>query len=325
MKELNYAVIKQYNYTFQNNPYEQILTPGYYLFECWGASGSNSGFDLQDEGCIFSNGGGGYTKGLIKLTTNEKFFIYVGEKGKNFVSNFNGINISSKFLGGGGATDIRLEGGDWYSFDSLKTRIIVAAGSGASERYCGGDGGGLEGNSNAILYNRTIYTTGGTQISGGSYGSYESYGHGSNGTFGMSGRGDCIDINTSIVKTCDEGPNGGSGYYGGGGTPYVGAGAGGSSFVSGLTGCDAIAKNSTEFNIYHTNQPIHYSHYYFTNAAAISGNDYFLSPAGILERGHKGDGYARITKISLIQFKCTNECKTIPSCILLLFLVIILV
>ena len=50
---------------------------------------------------------------------------------------------------GGGATDIRLVANDWDNFESLKSRIMVAAGGGgATNLTAGGAGGGLEGLTN---------------------------------------------------------------------------------------------------------------------------------------------------------------------------------
>ena len=45
----------------------------------------------------------------------------------------------------------------------------------------------------------------------------------------------------------------------------MGGGADGSSFISGHNGCDAIKEESTENNIIHTGQSVHYSELYFTN------------------------------------------------------------
>ena len=56
--------------------------------------------------------------------------------------------------------------------------------------------------------------------------------------------------------SCMKGGGGGGGYYGGGGgasaNGVVGSGAGGSSFISGHSGCNAIDANGT-----HTGQPNH--------------------------------------------------------------------
>lgn len=59
----------------------------------------------------------------------------------------------------------------------------------------------------------------------------------------------------------------GGGYYGGytsTDNPAGGAG-GGSGYVSGYTGCNSITKESTENNITHTGNPVHYSGKVFTD------------------------------------------------------------
>ena len=84
---------------------------------------------------------------------------------------------------------------------------------------------------------------------------------------------------------------------------------GGSSFISGHDGCNAIDSTSTENNIVHTNQANHYSGYVFTNTKMIDGAGYsWTNVKGSLEQmskpsggyytsgtGHTGNGYAKIT------------------------------
>ena len=73
------------------------------------------------------------------------------------------------------------------------------------------------------------------------------------------------------------------------------SGAGGSSFVSGYTGCDAIDKDSTESNIIHTGSPVHSSGMHFISPQMIAGNATMpsYSTNGTMV-GNAGDGYARI-------------------------------
>ena len=69
---------------------------------------------------------GAYTNGIINLTKGTILYVYVG--GSN---GYNGGGGQSSDRPGGGATDIRLiEGVD---FNSLKSRIMVAAGGGGHE------------------------------------------------------------------------------------------------------------------------------------------------------------------------------------------------
>ena len=189
---------------------------------------------------------------------------------------------------GGGATDIRLTNGDWDHFNSLKSRIIVAGGGGGFgyswSVYFPGVGGGLNGQD---AYGSRIWTfagTGGSQTSGGI--GYESDKYtGLNGLFGKGGNG---------YGNYDGGGGGGGGYYGGSGG-IVDSGSGGSSFISGHTGCNAISSSSTENNIIHTGQPNHYSGYVFTNTVMKAGNESMPSPTGGTETGHSGNGYCKIT------------------------------
>ena len=107
-----------------------------------------------------------------------------------------------------------------------------------------------------------------------------------------------------------EQSGGGSGYYGGAPGDHSG-GAGGSSFISGHNGCDAVAESSTSTNIIHTGQSIHYSNYKFTNTTMIDGEGYSWttekgSQTGMPTHdgtgtmtGNKGAGYAKITLIEM--------------------------
>ena len=158
----------------------------------------------------------------------------------------------------------------------------------------GGNSGGLSGQngSSSIGENAQPYTVaeGGNQISGGKGGKGFSDGIINKGSFGIGGAHD-YDNN--------HGGGGGGGYYGGGGGGYnasiVGSGAGGSSFISGHTGCNAISESSTFSNIIHTGQPNHYSGYVFTNTVMKAGNESMPSPTGGTETGHSGNGYCKIT------------------------------
>ena len=104
-----------------------------------------------------------------------------------------------------------------------------------------------------------------------------------------------------IGQTGNSGTNlsrsgGGGGYYGG--YAYHCAASGGSSFISGYPGCNAISASSTSTNIIPTGSPNHYSGYIFINSSMIAGDSSMPSPSGSTEVGHLGAGYARITFIS---------------------------
>lgn len=90
-----------------------------------------------------------------------------------------------------------------------------------------------------------------------------------------------------------------------------GSGGGGSSFISGHTECDAIDELSTETNIVHTGQSIHYSGYSFTNTKIIDGKGYNWTTSkgeytGMPTHdgtetmvGNSGGGYAKITLLEI--------------------------
>jgi len=214
--------------------YQKWVVPatGVYRVELWGAQGGSVG------------GNGGYTAGSVYLEQGLELYVYVGQSRSNSSGgvSFNGSFSSAGGLPGGGATDIRLAGGEWNDFESLKTRIMVA-GSGGSGNGKAGAGGGLIGKSGGN-------NGGGTQTSGGAGSVY------SNGGFGYGGNGE----------------GGGGGYYGGGGASSIAGSSGGSSFISGHNGCDAISESSVSNKIVHTGQSIHYSGYQFQDTVMIDGD-----------------------------------------------------
>ena len=112
-------------------------------------------------------------------------------------------------------------------------------------------------------------------------------------------------------------PGGGSGWYGGGSsgvvTALVGTGAGGSSFISGHTGCVSHASyrgSATNIVKYQnieykfesgTTQIIDGSGHAWTSSTAESGYTNMPNPSGgnySSGVGHTGNGYARITFVS---------------------------
>jgi len=280
-----------------------------YKIECWGASGGNSYYDGYSGHTNTVYGAkGGYCSGTITISSNLNIYIYVGQSGEGTKEQtFNGGGTGGVIHNagsGGGATDVRLIGGIWSNFNSLKSRIIVAAGGGGADHHfdgcSGGYAGGLSGQDGFYAINTTIehlpysIATGATQISGGKGGiSGRNYPKAYDGTFGIGGN------NAGGNSANSYGSGGGGGYYGGGGggvnTGIIGSGAGGSSFISGYTGCDAIKESSTEENIEHTGQPNHYSGYVFTNPVMIDGGSTMPSPSGGTETGHSGNGYCIIT------------------------------
>jgi len=302
-------IIQEYNYKEE----VQTLTipyTGVYKIELWGAGANN-----HENTAL-----GSYTAGNIELRMDERLYFYLGQKGtKNFnfdhLYQFNGGGYGNyvclepypqhaKNTPGAGATDVRLVNGKWDDFNSLKSRIMVAAGAGGDARddIKGSAGGGLYSDSaNSVVINGVA-----TNYQGNGAG--QTYGGTINGGFGKGGYaiyggGECYG---------NDGGGGGSGYYGGGGSTggsiknTAAGGAGGSSYISGHNGCDAISADSTEENIMHTGQSIHYSNYQFTDTIMIDGNGYQWTSkkegfTGIPSYDHSttlttsSNGYAKIT------------------------------
>lgn len=115
--------------------YQTFTAPytGYYNLEVWGAEGGGSRLSGNTASGI--GGKGGYSSGVVRLQAGEKLYIYIGGQGG---SNDNGIATggyngggsgygsgnSEPGNGGGGATDIRINGTTLYN------RLIVAGGGG---------------------------------------------------------------------------------------------------------------------------------------------------------------------------------------------------
>ena len=309
-KEYTKSLLNDYNETYNydyTGDVQEFVAPrdGYYKIELWGAQGGSE-----------YGGKGAYTTGDIYLTKNQVIYLYVGGAGNGGLSinayngGYNGggniISVYSQSYAenykwysytGGGATDVRLVSGIWNKFDSLKSRIMVAAGGGGMSEQTnyplakGGYGGTIiGGNGESNYYSTTSYGLGGSQTSGGK----NSYNDQNFGTFGNGG-----SLNNVLVAG-----TGGGGYYGGGASYEVlnevglSSGAGGSSFISGYDGCDAISENSTESNIIHTGQSIHYSGIYFENPEMIAGNSNVPTYDGNDTMvGNSGNGHAKITYV----------------------------
>lgn len=282
-----------YQYTGQ----EQVFIPpvnGTYKVELWGAQGGGS-----------YGGNGAYTSGTINLTPSETLYVYVGEhKARGDVAvAFNGGGSSmlenshpddiNRYNSGGGATDVRLVGGSWSNLNGLQSRIMVAAGGGggyelAASETTGGAGGTLTGIDGKVIGASDVTVAkGGTQTAGGTGGS-GSYAKGDSGAFGRGGNGGSKYLS-----------GGGGGYYGGGAsgvaTDTAATGAGGSSFISGYTGCNAIDKDGN-----HTGKPQHYSGKVFSNGKMVAGTGSMPSYKGGTMPGNSGHGYARFTLLSIV-------------------------
>ena len=335
----------EYHYDYSNS--YQIFNPkksGYYKIELWGAQGAS--YNASNQGGL-----GSYTSGDVYLNAGETLYVYIGGQGTNpsgtgstyskgtggWNGGGNGARMNSSYSnfagGGGGATDIRLEKGgdlaDWSSFESSKSRIMVAAGgSGAiswNGNYSGGSaGGGLIGYDGkcdngtcSISSNENYGGIGGTQ----SYPGYSPYSKTTTiGGFGYGG---------NAATTNNSGSGGGGGYYGGGGGSSDGkgrtTGGGGSSYISGFSGTNSLTEISTPGGLIFNGSSYHYSGYYFINTQMIDGEGYSWGEAtiknSILQPSHKskntqvgntGNGYAKITMVKE-ENKTSEEIKKIMT------------
>ena len=270
---------------------------GAYKMECWGASG----------GEIYGTGGkGAYTSGELNINNPLTLYVYVGNHPTGYEIVFNGCSGYSKGGAevycnpGGGATDIRLTGGDWKGLESRKSRIMVAASGGSAYKYGisipGGDAGGIR------SYN-TYYT----------YWLSPKLRASENPVTDQSGLLDKskikdTDINGFVVDGLgpyfgatddDKMPGIGNGYFSGiwyGYDSTVYGGMGGVCFVSGYNGCKAISPSFTDDNHVMLDTPNHYSGYVFTNGIIKSGRETMPNPSSGTEVGHNGNGFVIISQ-----------------------------
>ena len=329
-----------YSYTGSCQTFTPILANKKYQMECWGASGGyGTGNHLTDaifivnEGTPYSEtdgngssrylypysnqGKGGYVTGKITLTNTTALFVFVGQAGYHAVVT-NNQNVAwngggkgswdqtdeEACGGGGGATDIRTVQGSssttWNGVESICSRIMVAGGGGGSGPWnsYGGCGGNTTGGSDSYYGESgyTVTTTAGSQTNG-----YR---------FGQGGDGESKGNNYCIA-------GGGGGYWGAAiQTTYITAnrveqaGAGGSSFISGHSGCKAVKSSAKTLgslasitSSYFESHANHYSGYVFISGSTnmINGGSSMPNPTiantSNSMTGNSGNGYARITCI----------------------------
>jgi hypothetical protein len=278
------------NSLYQCSAYTITLGRGNYLLETWGASGS-TGIGNQG-GCGVAAAaawrtGGGYSSGILKVKDTATFFLYLGSSPINGDSNggYNGggndaATNDKSYGGGGGSTDFRtVYSSFWFNTESLKSRFLVAGGSGGSHEPKwgrGGYGGGevscdsLKEGSNEGYYS-TYSATGGNQVNGGK---------------GATARSECKDGVFGVGGTGLDGGGGGGGWYGGGGGLWGIGGGGGSSFA------------------YHSKSQILPEGYCVSDDfllhshTLLMGNETFPSYNGGYQTGNFGNGAARITLLS---------------------------
>ena len=290
----NEIYIKNFSFVSTCQPYSVVLRRGIYFIELWGAGG---GYCLEGTHA----GRGAYTSGYLHLYSQQKFLIYIGGRGEDCSSSTQrtsqscnggasgGAQNSSSFkngASGGGSTSIQLNA-------SYGSRIMVAAGGGgAGHYYAGGDAGGLS-SSNTVGAKSSSISKGANQTDG-----YLPIN-------GQPGR------NSAQHTTFDaEGSGGGGGgYYGGfsyqGTESYSNSGgAGGSSYISGHSGCS----KRNDFSFYKT-----------TMTAGNSAMKSYTNPI-INTIGNSGNGFAAITRIF---YSIAGKRRIIQSNILCLIITIV--
>ncbi|MCI6899205.1 MAG: glycine rich domain-containing protein, partial [Tenericutes bacterium] len=273
---------------------------GWYKIELWGASGGSTTSETTGE--VRAGGKGAYTSGLIYLAENQKLYFYIGGSTKNSSGGANGGGKGAgKGMGGGGSSDVRTKSGAWDNDDSLKTRLMVAAGGGGAEGFKEGAPGGDAG---AVIGSPGQSNIAGSNYTNAGFGSqkgpilvnwinlYEKADKCNSGY--ISGDANnatkiklaCGKLGLGGAATNNEGGGGGSGYFGGGAgssdnSTVAGSGAGGSSFIAGYAG-------------------VKYSHQWtgYDESVYFTENSKIFIDGQMVEGVNEGNGKARIELVS---------------------------
>ena len=302
----------------------KLPVKGSATYECWGANGASepgSGMSSYTYGTV---GYGGYTKGTASFAKGTQLYIYVGAVGSRtnagsfqvstgYVDSFNaggwngggdsGNNVGRTIgAGGGGATDIRLVNcsttSTWNETSSLRSRIMVAGGGGGAVNHSrGGKGGGLTGESGQGY---TTYTadqfenTGGEQTKSGTCPLWSTDSGSALLNEVVPTTGQYYEPNFSVYGAFGYARGGENYWYGGGGgggwyggvLGYGRSGSGGSSFISGHSGCNAVNTSTGAHLGTSTKTTYNSVTYEFTGTSMTQGAT--NSPGG-------NNGYAKIT------------------------------
>lgn len=230
-----YSLARKYDCT-QNVETFTALEDGAYTLECWGAQGANF-----DNGSLKLSGGkGGYATGMYTMNKGKNIFICVG----GYANGYNNKipNIGNPGPVGGGATSITTtDRGVLSNFNSYRAEVLLVAGGGgaqdAGEGYpVAGVGGGLEGGDAQGAGSRGTgarTSSPGANVLRNSTNCPHNYSAG----FGYGG------VASTYTTWEDFGAQGGSGYFGGGGSQMAGPGGGGSSYYGGVTSGSTIPGN----------------------------------------------------------------------------------
>ena len=293
------GVIESFYNDVQQHTYTVPYT-GSYKIEAWGASGNNNYNSYTKANPSYA----GYTSGVISLSKGESLYLYVGGQGKTF----NCCTSQGSNAGSGGASDVRLVSGTWNNTASLASRIMVAGGAGGTYSDSSAPGGGAAGGLTSYSTSNSNHTVASsTQVAGGAAGL-----NGNAGGFGYGGSHSQSAYNS-----------GAGGYYGGGSGP---SGGGGTSYISGHTGCVAITSQSSltpksgcTTGTSDNSCSLHYSGKKFTDTVMIDGRGYsWTNTKGSLTQmpspnggyyesgvGNSGNGAIRITYSDDINYTVT--------------------
>lgn len=289
---------------------------GHYKLEVWGAQGGAATYNSN-----YNRGGyGGFSTGVVDLSSGSLLHIYVGSAGQGGVGSAATLNSSdstsgyngggyigfypnnSLHGGGGGATHIAKVSGLLSSLSgSISNLLIVAGGGGGASVHTGytsysgigGSGGGYIGGSGSTnsttCYN---YGNGGTQTSVGNYTLCSINGNpdglGGDVVPSPGGFGKGANYISYIINQAYTYAGGGSGFYGGW-SGYHGPGGGGSGYIG----------NGLLLTYGETTKSMYCYGCASTNTLSIrTVSTYNVSHLPISNYAKIGNGYARITLIS---------------------------
>ena len=232
-----YQLARKYDCT-QSVETFTALEDGTYTLECWGAQGANF-----DNGQVKLTGGmGGYATGMYTMNKEQSIFICVGGFQNGYNNKIPGVGNPGP--AGGGATSITTTNrGELSNFNLFRGEVLLVAGGGGAQdagegKPIAGVGGGLSGGDGQGVvkgYGARPDDPGvnGLRVAASCPHNYEP-------GFGYGG---VASLQTTFE---DFGAQGGSGYYGGGGTQMAGPAAGGSSYYGGVTSGTTIAGNGSQ-------------------------------------------------------------------------------
>lgn len=256
----------------------KVVTSGYYKLETWGAQGGGNPTNAP------VGGYGGYSTGVVNLTSSDVLYINVGGQGSGKLNNsvcvgspngycsggYNGGGNSwyvtnEKWGSGGGATHIALKSGLLSILnDDIDKILIVSGGGGGAYAFSGGSAGGING-VNGYLREAYAQSIGGAQSAGGT--------GQQSGSFGLGGS----------ISIHNNGTGGGAGFYGAG-SALASSSGGGSSYIGNSR---LINKYMSCFQCQESND---------VSTKTISVNDESkVTEEPISGNPKKGNGFAKIT------------------------------